>query len=125
MPLLPMRRCFSRRSCSGSPATSARLTRRCAPLATSVTTMAARRAMRSLLSAESRASFTCASWECGSQETAARVSLDLLQIDPDGAAAGEPHLPGSLVGDAEFERLVPAVLYHVAGVRQHRAFDDD
>src|ERR1700730_11066087 len=117
MPLLPMRRCFSNRSLSGSPATSAPLTRRWEPLATSVTTIAARRAARSLLSADKMASFTCASLDL------ARASLDLLQIDPEGAAAGEAHLPGSLVGDAEFERLGRAVLDHVERFRHHRAFD--
>src|ERR1700681_2979750 len=123
MPLLPMRRCFSRRSCSGSPATSARLTRRCAPLATSVTTIAARRAARSLLSVDKMASFTFASRKSASPDCASRASLDLLQIDPDGAAAGEPDLPGGLVGDAELERLGRAALDHVERLRHHRAFD--
>src|SRR3984893_8744382 len=116
MPLLPVRRCFSSRSLSVSPATSAALTRCWLPLATSVTTIAARRAARSLLSADKMASFTGAS-----RELAVRVSFDLLQIDPDGAAAGEPHLPGGLVGDAEFERLGLAVLDHVERFRHHRA----
>src|SRR5579863_4113819 len=123
MPLLPERRCFSNSSLSGSPATSAPLTRRCAPLSTSVTTIAARRAARSALSADRMASFTCASLEYASRKSAARVSLDLLQIDPDGAAAGEPHLPGGLVGDAELQRLGLAVLDHLERLRHHRAFD--
>src|SRR5258708_2644102 len=122
MPLLPMRRCFSKSSWSGSPATSERLTRRCAPLATSVTTMAARRAARSLLSVVKMASFTCASRKWASGDCDARASLDLLQIDPDGAAAGEPDLPGGLVGDAEFERLGRARLDHVERFGHHRAF---
>src|SRR5439155_228780 len=47
MTLLPRRICFSISSLSGSRATSAALTRRCLPVATSVTTTAARRAARS------------------------------------------------------------------------------
>ncbi len=57
MPLLPLRICFSNRSFSGSPATSAPLTSRCSPLATSVTTIAARRLARSVLRAERMESF--------------------------------------------------------------------
>src|SRR5580704_16279632 len=121
MPLLPIRRCFSSTSLSGSPPTSARLTSRCAPLATSVTTMAARRAARSLLSVVKMASFTSASRKLASPECDARPLLDLLQIDPDGAAAGEPDLPGGLVGDAEFERLGFALLDHVERFGHHRA----
>src|SRR5260370_4395265 len=119
MPLLPMRRCFSNKSLSGSRATSAPLTRRWVPLATSVTTIAARRAARSSLRATRMASFTSASPDGAVRE----FSLDLPQIDRDGAAAGEPHLPGGLVGDAEFERLGLAVFDHVEGFRHHRAFD--
>src|SRR5262245_51029329 len=49
--------------------------------------------------------------------------LHLLHIDPDRAAAGEPDLPGGLVGDAEFERLGLAALDHVERLGDHRALD--
>src|SRR5262249_51575076 len=52
-----------------------------------------------------------------------RVLLHLLYIDPDGAAAGEPDLPGGLVGDTEFERLGLAALDHVERFGHHRALD--
>src|SRR5439155_9835859 len=109
MPLLPLRKCFSSTSLSGSRATSAALTSRCSPLAKSVTTMAARRAARSALRSLRMASFT--------------RSIHLLDVDPDGAAAGEPDLPGGLVGDAEFERLGFAAVDHVEGFGDHRALD--
>src|SRR5271165_3674449 len=51
IPLLPLRRCASSTSRSGSAATSAAPTKRWVPVATSVTTIAARRAARSALSA--------------------------------------------------------------------------
>src|SRR6185312_5585863 len=54
MPLLAMRTCFSITSFSGSLATSVAFTKRCAPLATSVTTITARRAARSAFSVLSR-----------------------------------------------------------------------
>src|SRR5690348_1411726 len=116
MALLPRRICFSMSSFSGSRATSAVLTRRCAPLVTSVTTTAARRAARSALSALRMSSFMttlppplppCGRGSRVGYEHAARACplLHLLHIDADGAAAGEPHLPRGLVGNAEFERL--------------------
>ena len=52
MPLLPLRRCFSRRLLSGSAATSFAFTSRCVPPSISVTTIAARRAARSVFSVE-------------------------------------------------------------------------
>src|SRR5215475_9022091 len=52
-----------------------------------------------------------------------RVLLHLLHIDPDGAATGEPDLPGGLVGDTEFERLGLAALDHVERFGHHRALD--
>src|SRR5262245_13112644 len=99
MPLLPLRMCFSISSRSGSLATSAALTRRCSPVASLVTTTAARRALRSALSDLRMSSFT--------------LLLHLLDVDADGAAAREPDLPGGLVGDAEFQRLRLAALDHV------------
>ena len=44
-------------------------------------------------------------------------------IHTDRAAAGEPDLPGGLVGDAEFERLRLAALDHVERLGHHRALD--
>src|SRR5262249_38891044 len=52
-----------------------------------------------------------------------RLLLHLLHIDPDGAATGEPDLPGGLVGDTEFERLGLAALDHVERFGHHRALD--
>src|SRR5215831_12362812 len=52
-----------------------------------------------------------------------RILLHLLHIDPDGAATGEPDLPGGLVGDAEFERLGRAALDHVERLGDDRALD--
>src|SRR5262249_49990137 len=108
MPLLPLRSCFSSTSLSGSPATSAALTSRCAPLAVSVTRMAARRAARSALRPARISSFTAA--PPGFHDL---PSVDFLHIHPDGTAAREPDLPGGLVGDAELERLGLAALDHV------------
>src|SRR5262245_13490787 len=131
MPLLPRRMCFSITSFSGSRATSAALTSRCSPLATSVTTTAARRAVRSALRALRMSSFMAdhREWRMASstrRQFAARPShplLHLLHIDPDGAATGEPDLPGGLVGDTEFERLGLAALDHVERFGHHRALD--
>src|SRR5262245_31338544 len=162
-PLLPLRTCFSSRSFSGSRAISAPLTRRCSPLATSVTTIAARRAARSVLSALRMSSFTawCPASEvrhtsphpfartseakghqllydssaafrfevpnrvcrecCRNFKSAALVHL--LHINSDGAAAGEPNLPGGLVGDAEFQRLGLAALDHIERLGDDRALD--
>src|SRR5260370_26879771 len=107
MPLLPLRMCFSMRLLSGSRAASAALTRRCSPLATSVTTTAARRAARSVLRALRMSSFTS--------------SFHFFQIHPDGAAEVEADLPGGLVGDADFERLGLAALDHVERLGHDRA----
>src|SRR5262249_20685826 len=49
--------------------------------------------------------------------------LHLLHIDADSAATGEPDLPGSLVGDAEFERLRLAALDYVERLGHHRTLD--
>src|SRR5262245_46591101 len=98
MPLLPLRMRLSSALASGSRAISAAFTSRCAPVATSVTTTAARRAARSVLSDVRMSSFTL---------------VHLLHVDPDLSAAGEADLPGGLVGDAEFERLRLAALDHV------------
>src|SRR3954463_4585049 len=119
IPLLPLRTRFSINACSGSPATSAALTSRCWPLATSVTTTAARRAARSAFRDLRMSSFMTADPThsvrslppCGEgrpTEFAAHAYSNLpsallhfLNKNPDGAAAGEPDLPGGLVGDAE------------------------
>src|SRR2546425_11536046 len=47
--------------------------------------------------------------------------LHLLHIDPDGAATGEPDLPGGLVGHTEFEGLRLAALDDVQRLGYHRA----
>src|SRR6478736_6995147 len=47
----------------------------------------------------------------------------LLHEHPDGAAAGEPHLPGGLVGDAELEHSRLAAVDHIERLGDHRAFD--
>ena len=53
----------------------------------------------------------------------ARRSRDLLDIDLDAAAAGEPGPPGGLVRDAEFEHARLAVVDRVGRLRQHVALD--
>src|ERR1051326_3398587 len=114
-PLLPERSRASRISCSGSAATSAALTSRCAPLSALVTTMAPRRAARSAFRSRSisrRIDVSCAG-----------ALLDLLHIDPDGAAAREAGAPGGFVGDAELERLRLAALDHVDRLGHHVALD--
>src|SRR5688572_6350066 len=109
MPLLPVRKCCSSFSFSGSVAMSAALTRRCAPLATSVTTTAPRRAARSAFSAE---------------RTSSRKSLlHLLDQHPNGAAAGQAHLPGGLIRDAELEQLWLPALDDVDRLGHHGALD--
>src|SRR3954453_5725513 len=147
IPLLPLRMCFSINACSGSSATSAALTSRCAPLATSVTTTAARRAARSALSSLRISNFIAAGPStdqvrslppCGGGNQPSSLGLHTLfslpptprsallhffDKDPDGATAGQPDLPGGLVGDAEFQRLGLAALDHVEGFRDHRALD--
>src|SRR6476469_9736316 len=110
MPLLPLRICFSSTGLSGSLATSPALTRRCSPVAVSVTTIAARRSARSALRAESVSIFTSA-------------SVYFFHEDADRAAARETHLPSRLVCHAEFERLWLAALDHVERLGDHRAFD--
>src|SRR5215469_10694518 len=121
MPLLPVRKCFSRSSRNGSLAISALLTSRCPPLSTSVTKIAARRAARSPLSAERRASFTSASWNWSWPELPRACLFDFLHVYPDGAAAGEPDLPSGLVGNAELERLGAARIDHVERLGDHGA----
>src|SRR3954463_13219827 len=140
IPLLPLRTRFSINACSGSPATSAALTSRCWPLATSVTTTAARRAARSAFRDLRMSSFMTAdpTYSVRSLPPCARADrpsslrlhtllpsalLHLLHKNPDRAAAGEPDLPGGLVGDAEFERLGLAALDHVEGFGHDRALD--
>src|SRR6185369_14470873 len=108
IPLLPLRMCFSINACSGSPATSAALTSRCSPLATSVTTTAARRAARSAFNACRTSSFT---------------SAYFLHINADGATAGQADLPGRFICDAEFEHLRFAALDHVHRFGHHGALD--
>src|ERR1700712_828988 len=88
--------------------------------------MAACRAARSALSADRMASFTCASRDDPHEFVPRRSrlrSLDLLQIDPDGAAAGEPDLPGGLVGDPELDRPGLAVRDHIERLGHHGTLD--
>src|SRR6185295_19898248 len=49
--------------------------------------------------------------------------IHLLHKNPDSAAAGQPDLPGGLVGDPEFQRLGLAALDHVEGFRHDCALD--
>src|SRR5262249_34922577 len=72
---------------------------------------AARRAARSVLRAERMSSFTLP------------PLLHLLHIDSDGAAAGEPDLPGGFIGNAEFERLGFSALDHVERLGHDRPLD--
>src|SRR6185295_4312010 len=104
MPLLAIRRRLSRTSFKGSLATSPALTKRCSPLATSVTSTAARRAARSAFSACRTSSFT---------------SAYFLHIDTNGAAAGQTNLPGGFICDAEFEHFRLAALDHVQRFGHH------
>src|SRR5262245_37693924 len=106
-PLFPLRSRASSTSFSGSAATSACLTTRCSPVASLVTTISARRAARSALMVRRMSSFI--------------GLVDLLDVDPDGAAAGQPDLPVGLVGDADCERARLAGLDHVDGLGYHAA----
>src|SRR5215213_11294887 len=110
MPLLPLRICFSRSGLSGSAATSAAFTSLCSPVVVSVTTTAARRAVRSVFSAERVSSFT-------------EVSIHFFYEDADRTAAGQADLPGGLVRDAKFERLRLAAFDHVERLGHNRALD--
>src|SRR5664279_2242778 len=100
MSLLPIRSCLSNSARNGSAATSADLTSRCSPVAVAVTTMTGRRAARSALSSVSVSSFIL-------------CSTHLLDKDPDGAAAGQPDIPGGLVGGSESHHLRLAACDHV------------
>src|SRR5262245_33742463 len=93
-----MRSRLSRTSFKGSLATSPALISRCSPLATSVTSAVARRAVRSAFRAWRMSSFT---------------SAYLLHIDTDGATAGQANIPGRFIGDAEFEHFRLAALDHI------------
>src|SRR5580698_3639925 len=104
-----MRNCLESSACRGSAAKSFALTRRCSPLAVSVTTIAGRRAARSALSSLSVASFTFLS--------------NFLDEHADGAAAGQSDIPGGLVGDAEFEHLGLTARNHVQRFSHDGAFD--
>src|SRR5258707_784878 len=108
-PLLAERRCFSRNSLSGSLRMSANRTSRCAPLSWLVTTMTARRAVRSSFSVL--------------RMSRRKGLLHLLDEHLDLAAAGQPDLPGGLVGDAELQGPRLAALDHVDGFGHHRALD--
>src|SRR5579864_2318234 len=114
MPLLPVRKRSARNARNGSLATSAALTRRSLPLATSVTTIAARRAARSVLRVLRRSSFIVSLRLC---------LLDFLHVDPDGAAAGQADFPRGLVGDAEFQHFRFAAVDHVERFGHHGALD--
>src|SRR5260370_38421166 len=124
MRLLPERSRCSSTSLSGSAATSAAFTSRCAPFSTSVTTIAARRAARSAFSAEriSRRIVFPESSSPGSRAPRGDL-LDLLDQHADGAAAGEPDVPRGLVADAELRHLRLAALAHVERLGDDRALD--
>src|SRR5581483_3160554 len=94
-----MRSALSSSARSESAAKSFALTSRCSPLSVSVTTIAGRRAARSALSCARVSSFT--------------GSPHLLDKHADGAAAGQPDIPGGLVGDAELQHLGLAALDHI------------
>src|SRR6266700_5093104 len=110
MPLLPVRSCLASSARSGSAAMSAALTSRCSPLVVSVIRITGRRAARSALSWASVSSFMMS-------------SPDLLDKDADGATAGQPDIPGGLVGDAEFQHLRLAAGDHVERLGDHGALD--
>src|SRR5262249_36278122 len=117
MPLLPLRMRFSSTSLRGSRATSAAFASRWAPLASSVTTTAARRAARSVFRLARISSFIFRPLQYPN------ALLHLLHIHPNRAAAREPDLPGALVGDAEFESLGLAAFDHVERFGNHSAFN--
>ena len=88
--LLPARSAASSASASGSPATSAAATKRCAPSASRVdqhggAPLAPRRIQR--------------------LQVFEPHALDPLDIDANAAAAGKADPPGRLVGDAEFQHF--------------------
>src|SRR5579863_6450940 len=127
MPLLPVRRWSASTARSGSLATSAALTSRSLPLATSVTTITARRAARSVFRVFRSSSFMAFLYRHFRKPGGARLSrmtlLHLLHENADFAAAGQPDLPGGLVGDAEFQHLRLPAFDHVERLGDHRAFD--
>src|SRR5579859_3508067 len=104
-----MRSALSSSARKGSVAKSLAFTSRCSPLAVSVTTMAGRRAARSALSSARVCSFT--------------GLPHLLDEDANRAAAGQPDIPGGLVGNAELQHLRLAGLDHVHGLGDDRALD--
>src|SRR5437016_6218178 len=104
-----MRKALSSSARKGSAAKSLAFTSRCSPLAVSVTTMAGRRAARSALSSVSVLRST--------------VLPHLLDEDADGAAAGQPDIPGGLVGHAELQHLGFAGFDHVQRLGDDRALD--
>src|ERR1700722_12685348 len=104
-----MRNCLESSAAKGSAAKSLALTRRCSPLAVSVTTITGRRAARSALSSLSVASFT--------------YLPNLLNKHADCAAAGQTDIPGGLVGDAEFEHPGFAAGDHVQRLGDDGALD--
>src|SRR6185295_19958648 len=108
MPLLAIRRRLSRTVFKGSLATSPALTKRCSPLATSVTSTAARRAARSAFSACRTSIFT---------------SAYFLDVDTDGAATGQANFPCGFVGHAKFKHLWRAAFDHVHRFSHHGALD--
>src|SRR5262245_46488031 len=59
--------------------------------------------------------------ECVAPACAFLPLLHFLHIDPDGAAAGEPDLPGGFVGYPEFQRLRLAALDDVERLGDDRA----
>src|SRR6516164_8184317 len=121
VPLLPMRNCLDNSARKGSAAKSLALTSRCSPVAVSVTTIAGRRAARSTLSSLSVSSFTAIALI--PKFVRRRHSSDLLDEDADGAAAGQADIPGSLVGNTEFEHLRFAARNHVQRLGDDSAFN--
>src|SRR6202035_2667466 len=53
----------------------------------------------------------------------ASLLSDLFDEYPDGAAAGQPDIPGGLVGDAEFEHLWLAAGDHIERLGDDSALD--
>src|SRR5262249_2540459 len=104
-----MRSTLSSSTRKGSLAKSFAFTSRCSPFSVSVTTVTGRRAARSALSSFSVSSFT--------------GLPHLLDKDADGAAAGQPDIPGGLVGDAELQHLRFSGRNHVERLGDDSALD--
>src|SRR5579872_3696253 len=95
MPLLAVRSLSARAGLSGSPAMSAALTSRCAPLSTLVTTIAARRAARSVLSAVRMSSFIVQTFYLECRQS--RATATATTVHPSRAAARPSRHDGLLL----------------------------